>query len=231
LLSIKKHFKTSSFFDDIHNLKEFAKRVSFQKEVIIERVFVHTNTHEIEYYLINNDFAPALQKIKEIEKEIQKLNLSIEPYHLINFYYLHAITLVYFGEYHKALKFINIILNDFDTVDRPQVFLRVEVLNIIVHFELKNKTLVHALATQILKKNKSYKILLPVEETIVNTVLKITGLKHSTLKDETDELKLLSEAVRLAKKSSTGSSVSLIENYDKWITAKIKRKIVADFYC
>jgi hypothetical protein len=138
---------------------------------------------------------------------------------------------VYFGEYHKALKFINIILNDFDTADRPQVFLRVEVLNIIVHFELKNKTLVHALATQILKKNKSYKILLPVEETIVNTVLKITGLKHSTLKDETDELKLLSEAVRLAKKSSTGSSVSLIENYDKWITAKIKRKIVADFYC
>ena len=230
LLSIKKHFKSSSFFDDIFNLREFAKQVPFQKEVILERVFVHTNTHEIEYYLINNDFSAALQKIKEIEKEIQKLNLSIEPYHLINFYYLYAITLVYFGEYHKALKFINIILNDFDTADRPQVFMRVEMLNIVVHFELKNDTLVNSLATQILKKNKSCKILLLVEETIVNAILKISGFKHSTLKDETDELKILAEAVRLAKKSVTGSSVSLIEQYDKWITAKIKRKIVADLY-
>ena len=55
-------------------------------------------------------------------------------------------------------------------------------------------------------------------------------MKHSTLKYETDELKQLAEAVGLAKKSSAGSSVSLIENYEKWITAKVKRKIVADLY-
>ena len=230
LLAIKKHFKTDSFFDDIIRLRNFSKLVPFQKEVILERVFIHTNTQEIEYYLINNDFASTLHKIKEIEKEIHKKIFNIEPYHLIYFYYLHAITLVYFGEFHKALKFINIILNDFDAVDRPQVFLRVEVLNIIVHFELRNASLTHSLATQILKKNKSKKILLPIEEWIVNALLKITGFKHSTLKYETDELKQLAEAVGLAKKSSAGSSVSLIENYEKWITAKVKRKIVADLY-
>ena len=74
---------------------------------------MHTNTHELEYYLINNDFQKALQKLTIIERTISSFSLNIEPYHIIYFYYLHAVTLIYVGEFHKALKFINATLNEF----------------------------------------------------------------------------------------------------------------------
>jgi len=85
LLSIKKFFQVSTFFNDVKVLNEFAKKVSIRKEVVVERAFIHSNTHELEYYLINNDFQQTLNKIKSIETEISKVNLDIEPYHMIYF--------------------------------------------------------------------------------------------------------------------------------------------------
>ena len=230
LLGIKKHFPTSSFFSDIKRLKEFCNNVLIRKEIIVQRVFVHTNTHEIEYYLINNKFHDAINKIKEIEKEISKYNLDIEPYHLIYFYYLHAITLVYTGEYHKSLKYINNILNNFNSDSRPQVFLRVQVLNVIVHYELKNNLLALSLSKQVLKKNSIQNILIESEEKLLKAFSKIAGAKHLTLKEELTIFKNLSDDFNDEKSKQKFSVNSLIDNYDKWVTAKVKRKLVSDIY-
>ncbi|MCX6295635.1 MAG: hypothetical protein NTX97_06140, partial [Bacteroidetes bacterium] len=230
LLSIKKHFKTNSFFSDINMLKNFPATVQFQKEVVAERVFVHTNTHEIEYYLINNEFGNALNKIKEIEKDISKLNLKIEPYHLIYFFYLHAITLVYFGEFHRSLKYINRIMNDFDSSARLQVFIRVEILNVIVHYELKNFELANTLCNQILKKNKDAKLLISMEELIIEYILKITSMKHLNVKLETSTLKELSIAIESEKRNNKFQETRLIENYDKWLRAKTKKMFVFEIF-
>ncbi len=230
LLGIKKHFITPSFFGDIKRLKEFCSNVLIRKEIISQRVFVHTNTHEIEFYLINNKFQEALNKIKEIEKEISKYNLDIEPYHLIYFYYLHAITLVYTGEFHKSLKYINSILNNFNSDSRPQVFLRVQVLNVIVHYELKNNMLVLSLSKQLLKKNAIQKILIESEEKLLKAFSKIAGDKYLTLKDELAVFKNLSEDFNYEKSKLNFSINSLLDNYNKWLTAKLKRKLVSDIY-
>ena len=228
LLSIKKHFKTNSFFSDIKMLKEFPARVHFQKEVVAERVFVHANTHEIEYYLINNEFGNALNKIKEIEKDISQLNLKIEPYHLIYFFYLHAITLVCFGEFHRSLKYINRILNDFESAARPQVYIRIEMLNVIVHYELKNLKLANSLCLQILKKNKHSNMLIRIEELILEYIVAITFMKHLTVKAEISMLKELSIAIEIEKKKSKSSVTSLVDNYDKWVTAKVRKMFVCE---
>ncbi len=228
LLSIKKHFQTNSFFSDIKMLKEFPARVQFQKEVVAERVFVHANTHEIEYYLINNEFGNALFKIKEIEKNISKPKFKIEPYHLIYFFYLHAITLVYFGEFHRSLKYINRILNDFESDARPQVFIRVGMLNVIVHYELRNYELANSLCLQILKKNKQTKILIGIEELILEHIIAITSMKHLTVKAETSLLKELALAIDIEKKKSKSAVTSLIDNYHKWVTAKVRKMFVCE---
>jgi hypothetical protein len=230
LLSIKKFFPKSTFFEDIKVLNDFPKKINIRKEVVAERVFIHTNTHELEYYLINNNFQEALNKIKEIEKEISKLNVDIEPYHIIYFYYLHAITLIYVGQFHKALKFINKTLNEFGFGERPQVYLRIEVLNVITHYELKNYALVSSLLKQILKKNTSKNILTPFEEHILNALYKITNAKHLTQKEETSIFQALVNALNKNKPTSLLSSNLLNENYEKWLTAKLKRKLVYELY-
>lgn len=230
LLSIKKFFPQSTFFEDIKVLQEFSKKINIRKEVITERVFIHTNTHELEYYLISNDFQAALNKIKEIEKEISKLNMDIEPYHIIYFYYLNAIALIYLGQFHKALKFINKILNEFQFDARPQVYLRIEVLNIIIHYELKNYSLVSSLIKQILKKNKTKIILSLFEEKFLQVLYKITSAKHLTSKEETSLILGLANDLENDKQPSHFSVNLLNDNYQKWLIAKIKRKQVYELY-
>lgn len=230
LLSIKKFFPKSTFFEDIKVLQEFPKKINIRKEVIAERVFIHANTHELEYYLINNDFQAALNKIKDIEKEISKLNMDIEPYHIIYFYYLHAITLIYVGQFHKALKFINKTLNEFVFDARPQVYLRIEVLNVITHYELKNYSLVTSLSKQILKKNLSKSILTLFEEHILKVLYKITNSKHLSPKEETLLIQALVEELNKNKQLNQLSVNILLENYEKWLIAKVKRKHVHELY-
>ena len=230
LLSIKKFFSKSTFFDDIKVLQDFPKKINIKKEIISERIFIHTNTHELEYYLINNDFQAALNKIKEIEKEISKLNMDIEPYHIIYFYYLHAITLIYVGQFHKALKFINKTLNEFEFDARPQVYIKIEVLNIITHYELKNYSLVSSLTKQILKKTKSKNILSLFEEKFLQVLYKLANANHLTSKEETSLIQGLAEDLKNEKQSSQFSINLLNDNYEKWLTAKVKRKQVYELY-
>lgn len=229
LLSIKKFFSKSSFFEDILTLKAFPDKITIRKEVVSQRVFIHTNTHELEYYLINNEFEKALDKIKTFEKDISNFNLDIEPYHSIYFYYLQAVILIFVGKFHHALKFVNLVLNEFNYDDRPQVYMRIEVLNVILHYELKNFTLVTSLAKQVVKKNVTKNILNSKEENILKALVKILTFKNFTLKDE---LNLLNSLIDYdLKKSANKIQLSLLnENYEKWLIAKVKRKLVCEIF-
>jgi hypothetical protein len=228
LLSIKKFFPSNAFFDDIKVLNNFAKEVTIRKEVVLQRVFVHTNTHELEYYLINNRFRQALAKTTSIDKEHYKLSMDMEPYHMIYFFYLQAVTLVYLGQFHKSLKIVNKSLQDFTFDARPQVYLRLELLNVIIHYELKNYTLVKSLAKQVLKKNSVTRIFSTTEENILAVFIKIVSLKHSTQKEELVYWQKLMQTINGSKDKLFINILN--ENYVKWVSAKIKRKLVCDLY-
>jgi len=59
--------------------------------------------------------------------------------------------------------------------------------------------LVHSLIKQVLKKNQTKAILIDIELTILNTISKIVGSKHLTLKEEIAIFKELEESVELVK--------------------------------
>ena len=226
LLSIKKYFPSSSFFDDIKVLNQFSKQVVFKNEVVAQRAFIHCNTHELEYYLINNDFNRALAKTKEFEKEIFKAELDIEPYHMIYYYYLHAVTLVFAGRFRDALKFVNRLLNDFSFEARPQIYMKVQVINVIIHYELGNHSLVLSLSKQILKKDTQHSILIPFEEKLLSALIKIARTEHLTFKTEASILKALLVDDDGGEKTIASPGYSLASNYFKWIRAKTQRKTV-----
>lgn len=229
LLSIEKYFPKSNFFENINVLRSFPSKINIRKDVVAQRVFIHTNTHELEYFLINNQFQEAIEKIKIIEKDISKQSINIEPYHSIYFYYIQVTVLIFVGKFHHALKFVNTILNDYSFDDRPQVYMRVEVLNVILHFELKNFSLVTSLSKQLIKKNKTNNILNQKEEGILNALHKIVTAKNLTLKDE---LALFDSLIdKDSRKDNNKKQINLLnENYEKWLLAKVKRKLVIDIF-
>ena len=225
-LALKKYFDTKSFFDDIKVLTDFTKKIYINAELIAQRVFVHTQTHELEYYIITNNFFEAQNLIQKIEKSAQKSTIKIEPYHLIYFYYIHIVIMIFSGQFHKALKIINTIINNFTSDDRPQVYLRIELLNILVHYELKNNLLVISFAAKLLKENKKRPILLPVEEKLIEILVKLCKAQNFTSKEANLVFKKLAEVIMNEKKQANFSVKQLLENYHKWLTAKLKREHV-----
>lgn len=227
LLAIKKHFKSDTFFNDIQILKSYSEKIFIRKEIIANRVFIHTHTHELEYYLINNNFNEAIKKLNDIEKQISKTKIEIEPYHEIYFNYLHIITLIFSGNFRKALSFVNKTLNDFKAIDRPQVYLRVEILNAIVHYELKNYSLAYTISKSLNKKAATNNKLTSVEHTLVKAITQISGHKNLTKKIETT---LLNEVLIELEKNKAPNFSTLVANYEKWITAKLKKKLVSELF-
>ena len=230
LLSIKKFFPSSSFFDDIKLLKDFSKKIQIRKEVVAERVFVHINTHTLEYYLLNNDFQEALQKTAEIEREIARLSFDIESYHMIYFYYLQVTALIYVGQFHKALKLINKILMEFLPESRPQVFLRIEILNCLVHYELKNYELSLLLSKKLLKKKEALQVFIPLEIEILKAFVLLCDKPEPAYKVENAVFQKLLNEINNQSGQFGSTSKGLIENYKKWIAAKIKRKLVCELF-
>ena len=206
----------------MQTLREFSNRVVFKNEVVSYRAFIHCNTHELEYYLINNNYKSALSKTRKFEAEVAETKLDIEPYHRIYYYYLYIITLLYAGQFQDALKFSNKVLNGFDFEARPQVYIQVEILNAIVHYELGNYTLVLALCRQVIKRNKRQKMLSLFEERLLNALIKNAGSKHLTFKAEVTTFEPLIEVSEAALKSNYNTE----SNYLKWVKAKIERKTV-----
>lgn len=229
LLSIEKYFPKSNFIEDISVLRSFPSKINIRKEVVAQRVFIHTYTHELEYFLINNQFKEALEKIKIIEKDISKQSVSIEPYHSIYFYYIQVTVLIFVGKFHHALKYVNKILNEYNHDDRPQIYMRVEILNVILHYELRNFSLVASLSKQLMKKNKGKNILKQKEELILNILYKIVTAKNFTLKDELALFESLID--KESKKENSKIQIDLLnENYEKWLLAKVKRKLVIEIF-
>ncbi|MFI5150204.1 MAG: hypothetical protein ACHQRM_10770 [Bacteroidia bacterium] len=228
LLAIKKYLPASGFFQDLGQLKSFANKVEIRKEIVIQRVFIHANTHELEYYLIHGKIEQALTLTKEIKKQLSKVNEGIEPYHMIYYYYLHAIILIFSGQNHEALRFINKTLLDFHFDDRPQVYMRVEVLSVLMHFELKNFGLVVSIARQLEKEDKKQSILIPIEYSLLAAVVRISSARHTTLKEEAQAFQSLALELKDAKKGMHRFGNNLLENYDKWIKAKLKRTTVLE---
>ena len=89
----------------------------------------------------------------------------------------------------QSLKHINYILNEFDFNDRPNTFIKAEILNIIIHFELKNyKLVLHNLNSFKKKYTKTFKInalekkILKLIEAISNDpYLKKTSIEFANL--------------------------------------------------
>lgn len=224
LLAIKKEIDPVGFFADVEVLKAFNKKIIIKNQTVSERILVHTYTHELEYHLKHHEFQEALSKIKAAEKEITKMKLEIEPYHLIYFYYLHAVTLVYLGRFKESLRYVNRILLDFTAEARPQVFIRVQLLNVIVHYELANYSLTQTLIKKIFQQSAANSLLQEMEIELLEAISSICGLKHFSFKEESKFFKPLEE-----KWQGTNENI-LLENYRRWINAKLKKKTVAEVY-
>ena len=216
VIDIKKIGDSNEFYLELHKLRNFDQILDLQKEVIQERIFLFTNQAELEHLLYINQFKGAILVFENILNAIRTSKYNIEPYYYIKIYYLIASINCAKGDFSSGLKFINTIINKYKFTDRPNVFVRAEFLNIIIHYELKNYELVIRAIGNIKIKYKAKYEFNYFEKKILETIYKISENPH--IIKEKSEFQNLYNLVK--SKFSQVEDDLLKNNYYRYIMSK-----------
>ncbi|MFT4644910.1 MAG: hypothetical protein ACI8ZX_001317 [Planctomycetota bacterium] len=132
-----KNSKKFLFFID--KLRTLPEKHKLQDQYFKKRIFETSYSLELDYYLQSNQFGKLNKLSTTLEKELDKLSkkgLSKDKF--ISFSYSISLNFYYQENYIKAQDVLsNLILID-DKISNLEWFCFAKILNLIVHFELKN---------------------------------------------------------------------------------------------
>jgi hypothetical protein len=138
IIDINKRKDSAIFYSDLEKLKGINSIISLQNKVAEERIFLHSNQLELEHLLYINKTTEAFIVLDFLKSAIIDKKYNVEPYYLISTYYLFTAAYISIKNFSLALKYVNIILNEFHFNQHPKAYIQAEFLNIVIHYELKN---------------------------------------------------------------------------------------------
>lgn len=141
-LAQAKFFNPNVFRNKLENFRNYKTKQNFNPDVITQRIFIHSNLHELEFLFVQSLYKEAENKIQVIEDEIKKYHFPIEHHYLIQLYFLFAIVHFTIRKHQKSLDYINYIINHYKLEDNPSIYSRTLILKSLIHFELGNYSIV-----------------------------------------------------------------------------------------
>jgi len=106
------------------------------------RIFITTYDMELNLYLKTGEFEKGISLIGEIEEGLKRYKGRINKESEVMFAYNIAYLLFGNGNYEKSLKYINEIINDKELSIREDIQCFARILNLLVHYELRNYDLI-----------------------------------------------------------------------------------------
>ncbi len=185
--------------EGINRLSTTTKRPEFRTIKNIEaRVFRQRYLLLINWSLSQKDFRKALDWIPEIEEGLNTFGKKIEKHHRITFYYLCAYLLFLNGKYEQALEWNYRIIDEPKQDVVKEIFYFARVLNLLLHYELGNHTLLESLLLSTPKYLRSKREIYETEKALFRFLRKII---HSINRKEEEKLKadFKSEILELAQ--------------------------------
>jgi hypothetical protein len=206
-----------NFMETLTKLRDIPDK-SLSNEV---RIFVSSYTFEMVMYLDTGEFHKGLGIVDEIMEGLKKyhdrINVIEEITLLYNLFYLYFGT----GEFSKALGIINKLLNEYQKELRYDIQSAVRILNLILHFELGNTTLLdyNAISTYrfLYKSKRLYKL--------ENIVLNFIRKKMPGIYTQADQIEafreLRQEFIELSQDPFEQKAFEYFD-YISWLDSKIE---------
>lgn len=124
--------------DVLSELEQLNENSAYQSPDSAVRIFASTFIGRMQMYNRQGEFSKALALIPEIEAKLDHFEDKINKEKILLFTYAMAYAYFGTGDYHKALKCINSLLNDNEKQLRQDVYSFSRIFNLIIHFELNN---------------------------------------------------------------------------------------------
>jgi len=184
-------------FDYIQKMRALNGKESFSSMHIQLTLFTLTNNAELLILIYTKEYEKATSElIPKIIEGIERFDGKINKEEEILFYY--NISRAYFGigDYKKALKYINIVLNSSESGLREDVYTFASLVNLIIHYELGNYDLleytIKSTKRYVTKKQRNYKF----EAVFLKDIKKVIKIKQSeSLSDVFKKFKINIEEV------------------------------------
>jgi hypothetical protein len=188
---------------------------------------IHRQYYQAKLSLITaqGKFDEGLKVLGQHLKERQQFDISLFQSH--SFYYNYFYITFGAGEYERALEFLNDWLNLPNTVERQDLQVVARILNLLVHFELKNYVLLESLirSTQRFLKKKGK--LQEIERKIINFIKKAAETPSKRELREAYE-GLRKEFEDLSQQPATKTFFTKAFDFMAWLESKIEGKSFAE---
>ncbi len=169
--------KYEALEEGIERLSLLPNRPAFKSiKNIASQVFRQRYLLLINWSIKQRDFAKALDWIPELEKGLEQFGKKIAKHHRITFYYLTAYVLFQNGRYEQSLSWTNLILNDSKEDVVKEIYYFARILNLLIHYELQNFTLLESLLLSTPKYLKSRRAIYATENALFRFLGKLLNL-------------------------------------------------------
>lgn len=205
--------KAIDTLDDLDKLSS-NKLISTSKQ-LSAYLFYLSNNLRLYIYIIQNKFDLAQKHYNNIKNEYHLHETNIEK----TVVYEHLILIIRIQmelkNFKLALKYSNIIINDTTYNYREDILSFIRLLNLVIHFELKNDLTIDYLSNSALNYLKRRQRLFKTEKEIINFIKKFTLINNDALK------KINNKLIEL-KKDPFEANMYRFYDFQKWAASKIK---------
>lgn len=138
LLTIRKLDEIPELIEKIKSVPDEYKLKN--KSGITVKLLLRTYNVELEMYRDTHDWVKGAEKIKEISEFLAKYENNVPGIYKLLFYYQFAYIYFMKNDLDKSLRWTNEIINEKFSLEREDILSYARFLNLIIHFELKNVT-------------------------------------------------------------------------------------------
>ena len=186
------------------------------------KIFTATSNAEIVTYARMGEFKKGIEKLDFILKGIEQFSGKITKESEMLFYYNIAYLYFGLGNYHKALHWVNQLLNDNQVTGRLDICSFGRILNLLIHSELQNhdllKHIINSTQRFQLKHQRNYKFEMLILSYFTKT------MKVNSLKEKMSLFEKIKEELQEVVKDEYEKIALQYIDFISWIKSKIERR-------
>ena len=221
ILTLKSDLPDKVFDHALNHFNTFPERIKKSRKSLENRVFVLTAKIKLHRLVIQRRFQEAVELLAEIKTIVKKYDDRILTGEKLHFRYLFAYTLMAVGDYKTALSEVNKVLNNFSIEDNPNYYICTELLNLAIHYQLENYSVLKYRSDALKRLLSKEKLLHELENELLKLFKK---LAKGEVKGRDYTKNILEDFLQLWSERSSDSraEISFCLDPGLWIESNLK---------
>ena len=221
IISISKDMQDRLFYRELQNVRNisiYTDKLYYLR--VSAQIFNFSYSIELSRYLQKKQFSKANAIIQDIETGLKKYKDILTPSYKITFLYMLGYYYFTVGNFDNAIKKINTLLNEYTEDERPDLYNFARLLNLMIHFELKNYSYIHYKRANVQYYFKKQSSAFETE----NLILKCFSKEKNYTIDLEKSLQNLKTSLENTKSHSLEKYAFNYFDWIHWINSKLAKK-------